>query len=69
MNSSVTRRHRAAVSTPDVQEEQATAVTVLPARSNRAYELLAAQPASLIGLSAEERNAIVVTAVSDHLGP
>lgn len=68
MNSSVTRRHRAAVSTPDVQEEQATAITVLPARSNRAYELLAAQPASLIGLSAEERNAIVVTAVSDHLG-
>lgn len=46
----------------------ATVVTLLPTRGNRAYELLAAQPTSLVGLSAAERDAIVITAVCDHNG-
>jgi len=44
-------------------------VVDLPApRALRAFELLAAQPISLVGMTPAERNAVVVTAVADDAG-
>jgi len=43
-------------------------VVPLPQRSNRAYELLAAQPVSLEGLDVQARNAVVISAIADDSG-
>lgn len=48
---------------------RAVPATSLPApRALRAFELLAAQPISLVGIPPAERDAIVVTAVADAAG-
>lgn len=45
------------------------AVIDLPApRARRAFELLAAQPISLVGMTKAERDAVIVTAVADDTG-
>lgn len=52
-----------------VELSPSAAVLELPVRPHRrAFELLATQPVSLVGLSQHERNCIVVTAVTDDDG-
>jgi integrase len=59
---------KAAANNPSATPSSAAVARLHPRAAPRAYELLAQQPASLIGLSREQRNQIVVIAVADDEG-
>ncbi len=60
--------HKKALRQPVDKRTVPQVISWTPSTNVRAIELLAAQPKTLVGLSQEERNSIVVTAVADAQG-